>query len=93
MTLSYARICLLVFATIVGFVCGNVTAPAPYRAIAAGAPDARTIAEIESRIAANSKAIAALQRQYGGLDRKVASNRDAARTIASQSGIAIQFRD
>jgi hypothetical protein len=86
---------LLVAGLAVGLGVGFGLAPERDAARAAAADPAVQV--LQQRVAANEKAIAALQKQLDGavtrLGKRVDANRNATKTLATRSGIQIEFRD
>ena len=92
------RMSLLVAGLAVGLGLGFGLAPERDAAHAAAADPA--VQALQQRVAANEKAIAALHKQLGGVDgavarlgKRVDANRNATKTLATRSGVQIEFRD
>lgn len=83
-----------------GFAIGVSVSFGAQPAVAAGSEAASSIAALSEQVARNSNRIAELERQLravdgriGTIDRRVESNRDATKNLATRSGIQIDFRD
>ncbi len=83
-----------------GFAVGASIGYGAQPAVASGTEAGSPYSVLSEQIAQNSRRITELERQLRGvdnrigtIDRKVESNRDATRVLATRSGIQMEFRD
>lgn len=94
---NYGQIC---GAIALGFAMGLAIDDGIQPAAAAGTEAASSVKVLSEQVARNSDRIAELERQLRGvdnrigtIDRKVESNRNVTRSLATRSGVQIEFSD